>query len=138
MEAVAQWHAAPSHKVGNIGDPGHHHAGGVGVAEALLNAQAVKRIGIIARPHLLNPRQYAQINAATSSGTRFKVYIRMAAAQFVDDPVEIAHVIEPDAPGVLVGLLRPARLAKRTVDIPLDELDVMPRKQAVKRCEHPV
>src|SRR5262249_50971677 len=79
----------------------------------------------------------AQIDTPTPRSTRFKGHVRMSAPQFIDDPIQIAHMLEPDALWIPSDLLRPPRLAEIAVHIPLDEFDMLLRKQSIERRKHP-
>src|SRR6266516_6761327 len=118
VEAVAQRYCSFGHEVGTIRDPTHHHPRRVRVAEPLLNAQPVERVGVIAWPHLLHPRQHTQIDTPSTASTRFKRHLRMPPAQLIDDPIQRAHMLEPDPLWIPSGLTRPPRLAEIAVHIP--------------------
>jgi hypothetical protein len=54
--------------VGRVGDPGHHHRRTVGVAEAVLDGQAVVGVGVVGGPDLVGQAHDAQVHSAAAAG----------------------------------------------------------------------
>ena len=61
----------------------------------------------------------------------------MPPAQLIDDPIQRAHMLEPDPLWIPSSFVRPPRLAEIAVHIPLDELDLLLREQCIERRIHP-
>ena len=142
--AIATWNrklsgsSRPVRKLGLSVTQAAHDLRRVRLGEALLDLDPVPGVGVVRGPDLLDPPEDAQVDPAAAAGAGFEVDARVGGAQPVDDRVEAAHVVGPDAFRVAAGLRGPARLGERPVHVPLDELDVVLRQQAVQRREHPV
>ena len=75
-ESELQRRGAPV-QIGDIGNPGRHDLGGVGVAEALLDSQAIEGFGIVGSPNDVDAFQNTQVHAPAAAGAGFNFQARV-------------------------------------------------------------
>lgn len=67
-------------EVGDVGDPGHHDSGRVGVGEAFLDAEAVEGVGVVGGPDLVGAAEDAEVDASAAAGAGFDFEVGVFAA----------------------------------------------------------
>src|SRR5579883_818757 len=119
-------------RVRRIAYPGHHGLGSIGQRIAFLNHQAIKGIGIIAGPALVEARQRAQVNPTPTTRTRLPEHRRVPGAQSLNDLVECLNMAHIDLALPLQRSIRPAWFSNGAIEIPLDKHNSMFAQQAIQ------
>jgi hypothetical protein len=127
--AMAVWkseperHAAVGERVGAVGDPGAHDGCGQDLAVAVLYREPVEGVGVVRDPDLIGAGEHPQVRASAAGGAALYAQAGVVPAELVHDRIDAADVIDPRA--VRVWLAGPARLGKRPVHVPFEEIDAM-------------